>query len=227
MSYECKYCHHTFKKETTLASHACERKRRFQQEPEIGVQWGLQAYLKFYQTTQSSTRNKTYEDFVDSPYYTAFVRFGRHCHSIHCVNFANYTTWLLKNNKKIDQWCSEKFYSEWLFDYLRRESVKDALERSVQSMIDYMHEHPEYRNGYRDYFRLVNENRICYHITTGRISVWAVYNCQSGQEFLERLNQDQIANIMTFIDPDFWQSRFRDFPEDVEFTKKVLRLAGL
>lgn len=227
MSYECRYCQRSFKKETTLASHVCEKKRRFQQEQEIGVQWGFRSYLKFYQSTQSTTKSKTYEDFVNSPYYTAFVRFGRHCHSIYCVNFANYTQWLLKNNKKIDHWCSDTLYSEWLFDYLRRESVKDALERSIETMIDYMHEHPEYRNGYRDYFRLVNENRICYHISTGRISMWAVYNCQSGQEFLERLNEDQLTTVMSFIDPDFWRSRFRDFPEDVTFTKKILNLAGL
>ena len=225
-TYQCKSCQREFKRESTLTAHSCEPKRRFQQEHEIGVRWGLQAYLLFYATTQTG-RTRTYADFVDSPYYTAFVRFGRHCHSIHCVNFANYTSWLLKNNKKIDQWCSEKLYSEWLFDYLRRESVKDALERSVQTMMDYAHEHPEYRNGYQDYFRLVNENRVCYHIVTGRVSMWAVYNCASGQEFLERLNQHQLATIMHLVDPDFWQSRFRDFPEDAEFCKTVLKLAGL
>lgn len=226
MTYQCQYCEKSFVKESTLTSHACERKRRFQQEREIGVQWGFRAYLIFCETTQI-TKTKTYENFVNSPYYTAFVRFGRHCHSIHCINFANFTHWLLKNNKKLDQWCREEFYAAWLFDYLRRESVKDALERSVETMIDYMHEHPEYKNGYRDYFRLVNENRICFHITTGRISMWAVYNCVSGQEFLERLNEDQIATVISFIDPDYWQSRFRDFPEDVQFTRRVLDLAGL
>ena len=226
MSHKCRYCGRSFVRETTLSSHVCERKRRFQQEREIGVQWGLRAYVLFYQTTQSG-KARSYEDFVDSNYYTAFVRFGRHCHSIHCVNFANYTQWLLKNNKKIDHWCSDALYAEWLFDYLRRESVKDALERSMETMIDYMHEHPEYRNGYRDYFRLVNENRICYHLSTGRISMWAVYNCESGQEFLGRLTQDQITSIMTFIDPDFWQSKLRDFPDDVDFCRNVLKLAGL
>jgi len=226
MTYQCKYCKKSFTRETTLTSHVCERKRRFQQEREIGVQWGLQAYIIFYETTQNSTR-KTYEQFVDSSYYTAFVRFGRHCHSIHCPNFANFTRWLLKNNHKLDRWCQERYYSEWLFDYLRREPVQDALDRSMSMIIEYMAEHPEYRNGYRDYFRLVNENRVCYHITSGRLSAWVVYNCTSGQEFLERLNQDQVANVMTHIDPDYWRARFRDFPEDVKFTREVLSTAGL
>jgi len=227
MTYQCQYCNRSFVKESTLTHHACERKRRFQQEREIGVQWGLRAYIIFYTTTQSSHRTKSYADFVDSPYYTAFVRFGRHCHSIHCVNFEHYTRWLLKNNKKLDYWVSESFYNEWLQEYLRNENVQNALERSMQTILDYMHEHPEYRNGYRDYFRLANENRICYHISTGRVSVWMVYHAESGQDFLSRLNDDQVASIINFIDPTFWNSKFRDCPDDVEFVRGVLKTAGL
>lgn len=226
MSYQCRYCEKTFARESTLTSHVCERKRRFQQEREIGVQWGYQAYSLFYSTTQSG-KSRSYEQFVDSPYYTAFVRFGRHCHAIHCVNLANYTRWLLKNNRKIDAWCSDSYYTEWLQDYLRRENVQDALERSVQTMIDHVRENPSIRNGYRDYFRLVNENRICYHISTGRISPWAVFNSQSGQEFLSRLGDDQVATIINIIDPIFWERKFKEYTDDVKFVRDVLGQAGL
>lgn len=226
MTYQCKYCKKSFQRESTLTRHACERKRRFQQEREIGVQWGFQSYLIFYETTQSATR-KTYEQFVDSSYYTAFVRFGRHCHSIHCPNLANFTRWLLKNNRKLDQWASEANYSEWLVDFIKRESVQDALERSVQCMINYANEHPELRNGYRDYFRLVNENRICYHISTGRISPWCVFQSQSGQEFLDRLTEDQVKSIIDIVDPEYWKSKFRDCPDDVAFVKQVINQAHL
>ena len=226
MNYECKYCHKKFSKESTLTSHSCERKRRFQQEREIGVQWGFRAYLIFYEFTQSK-QSKTYEQFVDSAYYTAFVRFGRYCHSIHCINLVSFTRWLLKNNRKLDHWCSDTNYNEWLFDYVRRENVKDALERSIENMVNYVQEHPDIRNGFQDYFRLVNENRICYHIITGRISPWVIYNCESGKEFLERLHDEQIISIMNIIDPDFWKSTFCDLPDDVEFATKVLKLAKL
>lgn len=226
MTYQCQYCKKSYAKESTLVSHSCERKRRFQQEREIGVQWGLQSYIIFYETTQTAAR-KTYEQFVDSPYYTAFVRFGRHCHSVHCPNLANFTRWLLKNNRRLDQWCSEANYSEWLYDYIRRESTQDALERSIQTMNDYAHEHPELRNGYRDYFRLANENRICYHISTGRISPWVIFHSESGQAFLERLNEDQVAMIINLVDPAYWTARFRDLADDVGFASRVLKLAGL
>ena len=41
----CKYCNKEFRKESTLAAHLCESKRRWQQEKETGVQLGLRAYL--------------------------------------------------------------------------------------------------------------------------------------------------------------------------------------
>lgn len=226
MPFECQYCHKTYAKETTLTSHSCEPKRRHQQQNEIGVQWALQAYRIFYETTQSG-RKRDYQDFVASSYYTAFVKFGRYCHSVHCVNLAAYTRWLLKNNRPLDRWTSDTFYTSWLIEYLRKESVKDALERSMETMVDYMYQHPEYKNGYRDYFRLVNENRICYHITTGRISAWAVYNCDSGIDFLSRLNTDQVATVIEFIDPAHWQTKFKDLSDDVAFARQVLELGGL
>jgi hypothetical protein len=226
-AYTCRHCNKSFTKETTLISHMCEKKRRAQQEKEIGVQWGMQAYMKFYEVTQGSTKSKTYQDFASSSYYIAFVKYGRHCVDIKCTNFISYTTWLLKNNKKLDQWCHDKFYEEWLRDYAKKESVQDALERALKEMNEYAELHPELKNGYVDYFRYAGINGICHRISTGRISSWIVYNCESGIEFLSKLNQEQIAIIMPWIDPDHWHKRFKDNPQDVEWAKSILRAAGL
>jgi hypothetical protein len=226
-TYKCRYCDKEFRKESTLAAHLCEQKRRYQQEKETGVQWGLQAYLRFYEITQGSAKLKNYEDFVTSPYYSAFVRYGRHCVSIHAINHRSFTEWLLKNNKKLDQWCKDSFYEEWLHDYLVKENVQDALERALTEMQKYADSHPDLKNGYRDYFRYGNSNRVIYHISTGRISPWVVYNCTTGVEFLDSLSEEQIAMVMPWIDPDKWQRRFKDYPADVEWCKHILKEAGV
>jgi hypothetical protein len=225
-SYKCKYCERLFRKESTLAAHLCEPKRRWQQESETGVQFGLRAYLQFYETTQGSSKLKSYNDFVTSPYYTAFTKFGRYMVDIRCINSNSYTAWLLKNNKKIDHWCRDSFYEEWLSEYIKKEAVQDALERGLQTM-------EEYANGdsgladYSHYFKYGNHNRICYHITTGRISPWVIYNCNSGVQFLESINQEHLAIIISWIDPDYWNRKFKDFVADVEWCKHVLGEAGL
>jgi|TARA_R110000868_G_scaffold159298_1_gene388005 hypothetical protein len=226
MSYTCKYCNKTYRKESTLAAHLCEPKRRWQQEKETGVQFGLRTYLQFFETTQGSAKNKSYVDFIESPYYKAFVKFGRHCVGIKCINIQNYTQWLLKNNKKLDYWTKDVFYDEWMREYLKKEAVQDALERALKTMEDYA-SNGSGLAGYKDYFRYGNANRICHHISTGRISPWIVFNCVSGVDWLSTLGDDQISVILPWIDPDYWNRKFIDYMGDVEWTKHILTEAGL
>jgi len=223
----CKYCDKSFLKLSTLSVHLCEPKRRWQQESETGVQLGLRAYLRFYETTQGSARLKSYADFVASPYYNAFVKFGRYCQDIRCINFVNYLDWLLKNNKKIDHWCSDGLYTEWLPDYVKREAVSDALERALREMESYAESNTDLKGGFGDYFRYGNSNRICFHISTGRISPWVVFNCATGVEFLDSVTEEQIGMILPMIDPDSWQRRFREYLADVEWVRDILAKAGL
>lgn len=225
-SYKCRYCEKEFRKESTLTAHLCERKRRWQQEKETGVQFGLRAYLKFYESTQGSAKLKSYEDFVSSPYYNAFVRYGRHLVDIRAINSDSFTSWLLKNNKKLDLWCKDAFYDEWMLDYLRREAPQDALERALREMQDYA----DGNIGLADwshYFRYGNANRICYHITTGRVSPWVVFNCATGVDFLGGLGEEQVAMVLPYVDPDYWNRKFSDYVADAEWCKHVLKEAGL
>ena len=226
-TFKCKYCEKEFRKETTLVAHLCENKRRWQQEKETGVQWGLQSYLQFYETTQGSAKLKSYEDFVTSPYYNSFVRYGRYLVALRAINRRSHCEWLLKNNKKLDQWCKDSYYEEWLLEYLRKESVQDALERALKEMTEYAEAHPELKNGYVDYFRYGNVNRIVHHISTGRISPWVVYNCATGVEFLDKLLEDHIGIVMPYIDPDHWHRKLKDYMADVEWCKMILKEAGL
>ena len=224
-SYKCRYCEKEFRKESTLSAHLCEQKRRWQQEAETGVQFGLRAYLQFYETTQGSARLKSYEDFVNSPYYNAFVRYGRHLVAIRAINSNSFTTWLLNNNKKIDFWCKDSFYEEWLLEYLKRESPQDALERALREMEDYAGNSDI--ADFSHYFMYGNTNRICYHITTGRVSPWILYNCDTGIDFLNRLGEEHLAMVLVWIDPDYWGRKFKDYVADVEWCKHVLKTAGL
>ena len=215
----CKYCEKKFSRLSTLSVHLCENKRRHQQKNERGVQFGLQAYLRFYELTQGSAQFKTYDDFASSPYYGAFVKFGRYCVNVKCVNFLAFTDWLLKNNKKLDHWAKDSLYSEWLQAYVKKEAVQDALERSLLTMQEWADENSSQFN---HYFLYANANKVCYHISTGRISPWVIYNSATGVEWLERLNEEQIAIVIEWIDPDYWSRKFQDYLADTEWVKTVL-----
>ena len=223
MTYTCQYCRKDFARETSLAVHSCEPRRRRMEKDEAGVRLGFHAYLKFYELTQGSARLKTYDDFCDSPYYKAFVKFGRYCVDIRAVNPARFVEWVLKQNKKIDNWCRDTVYTEYLIDYLRVENVNDALARAMEFGIDWSEQsgHPA-----EDCLRYGNTNAMVYAVTAGRISPWIIYNCESGQRFLSELDATQIAMIWSYIDSDIWMKKFADYVADQEYVKEMLQKAG-
>jgi hypothetical protein len=223
MTYQCRYCEKTFQRENSLAVHVCEHKRRFQEQDETGVRLGLQAYLRFYEITQGSAKLKTFDDFARSPYYRAFVKFGRYCVAIRAVNTARFIDWVVRQNKKIDHWCRDTVYTEYLVEYLQTENVNDALARAIEFGISWSEEsgHPS-----EDCLRYGNTNAVIYAVTTGRISGWIVYNCESGQEFLQGLDNTQIAMVWPYIDSDVWMKKFNDHVADQEYAKDMLKKAG-
>ena len=222
--YVCKHCNRGFRKESTLLAHTCEPKRRAQQENEAGVKLGMTAYLRFYEITQGSAKLKTYADFCKSPYYNAFVKFGRHMVGIRAINTRGFIEHVIKNSKKIDYWCRDEVYQEFLSLHLRKENVKDALERSLNTMVEWAEENDSVFN---HYFLYASSNRIVHHITTGRISAWVIFNSASGIETMDKLNAEQIEIIYPSIEPDFWKRKFHDYQADTEWVKHILKEAGL
>ena len=219
----CKFCGKGFIKESTLSAHLCEPKRRNQQRDEVGVRLGFNAWIKFYELTQGSAKTKTYDDFADGPYYKAFVKFGRHLHGIRAINPAAFTEWIIKNNKKLDQWTKDTFYNEYLLSYLKRENPQDALERGIVEMQSWADEH---NSAVNHFFLYSSPARLCMMIANGRISPWLIYCSDSGLSALEKLNAEQIAMVYQWIDPEYWQRKLKDYAADAEWCKHVLKQAG-
>jgi hypothetical protein len=223
MKFECEFCKKTFAKETSIEVHMCEPKRRRHQQNDRGVQLGFQAYIKFYEHAQGSARLKTYNDFCESSYYRAFVKFGNYCVGAKVINPGQFMSWLLKNNKKIDRWASDQLYTEYLTWYVTIEHVDDALRRFVETSMSW---HEKTGHPAHDMLRYGNHNAVCYDITAGRISAWVIYNCDSGREFLSLISSEQLAMIWPYIDSDIWQKRFFSYAADQAFVSDALTKAG-
>lgn len=221
--YTCKYCSKEFMRESSLLVHVCEQKKRFQSQDDPAVKIGYQAYLKFYQITQGSARLKTYDDFARSSYYRAFVKFGRYTVSVRAINIIRFTEWLITNNKKLDHWCRDSLYNQYLLEYTRKENVNDALERAVNSAVRWSE---ETGTTVKDYLRYGNVNMLCYEICSGRVTAWSLYNCASGNEFLEKCSKEQLEMIWPWIDADVWAVKFKRYPADAEYCKSILKDLG-
>jgi len=223
VKHECEFCKRSFAKETTLFSHVCQYKHRWIERDKKGNRIGFQAWLQFYLRNSTGTKNRTVEEFIKSPYYNAFVKFGNHCVEINAVNISRFTDWLLKEQIKIDVWCTDTVYTKYLIDYTRNEDAFDAIARSIETSIK-LAEQENIQTS--DCLRYCNPNRICYAITTGKISPWLLYQSDSGTKFLSELNEDQVSMVISYISPEQWAIKFRRDPDMAKQVKELLKAGG-
>jgi hypothetical protein len=222
--FGCEFCKREFVRERTLISHLCEQKQRWQNKDQKGNRLGFQSWLQFYsKNSMSKKKNKTYEEFIKSPYYIAFVKFGNYSSDINVINVSRYVDWLLKENVKLDNWTADSTYTKFLIDYLRHEDPYDAIHRGVETCIklaeaDRIQPH--------DILRYGNSNRICLEITKGKISPWLLYQSISGVQFLDKLNADHVKIIHDYINPEQWALKFHREPELAKAINDTLRQAG-
>jgi hypothetical protein len=221
--YGCEFCGRNFLRESTVLKHICEYKHRWLEKDRLSNRLGFQAWLEFYKKNSASKKQKTYEEFIKSAYYTAFVKFGSYCVDINALNVSRFADWLVKNQIKIDTWTTDSIYTKYLIEYLRTEDPLDAIHRSVEATIELAAKETIQS---KDYLRYGNVNRICLEVTRGRISPWMLFQSKSGVDFMDRLDSMQVKIIIDYIDPEKWALKFHREPENVSTVKEILTAGG-
>ena len=222
--YKCEYCNSDFKRESTLAVHMCRQKKRHMQQTDKDVQLGYRTYQHFYKVSTNSKKDKSYTDFSASPYYSAFVKFGKYCIDVKVDSVESYTLWLIRNGVKLDKWTSDQNFNTWIKRRLKDETVERAVERSVLFIQRWAEEE---QSSWVDYFKDVHPNVAVQHIILGRISPWVLYGSQNAQNLLKRLNDEQVRLVVEYIEPDFWQVRMKRKEVDYNWVKNMMEKAGL
>ena len=218
----CKFCKKEFRREKTLFVHSCEQKRRWLQKGDTGPRIGLTAFQQFFKATQTG-KEKTNEDFVKSPYYTAFVKYGWYVHQIRAVNPTLFTTWLLNENIKLDWWTKDRYYEKYVIEFMKKEAPDDGIARTVKELNRWAKENDTELD---QFFKEASANKIANMISNGRLSPWFLFNCDQGVNILSEFNEDQITLAFKWIDPAFWEKKFKNNPDDVKWIKQLLGHSG-
>lgn len=221
--YSCEFCKREFVRESTVLKHICEYKHRWLEKDRQANRIGFQAFIQFYKKNSAAKKERTYEEFIKSAYYTAFVKFGMYCVSINAINIPRFLDWLIKNQIKIDTWNSDSVYTKFLIEYLRTEDPMDAMTRSVNTTMEMAEEQHVQIN---DVFRYGNKNKICHAITNGKISPWMLYHSDSGKQLLDSLDETQVRIVIDYINPELWAIKFKRNVDQVEQVKALLKKAG-
>ena len=222
--FGCEHCGRTFARESTVLTHVCEQKRRWDERDRPANRIAFDAWVQNQNRCFPSKKTNTQKEFQKSSFYTAFMKFGTYCTTAGVVNTGHYSTWLLKTGVPIDSWVSDRVYDQYLQEYIKLEDPMEAVKRSITTLLD-MCEEQNIRIG--DAFRLLSPNKLCYTITAGKISPWLLFNCLTGQTFLASLNEGQLELIIKYIDPNSWNPKFKRSATEVAEVKQLLASAGL
>jgi hypothetical protein len=223
LSYKCPYCGKSFAKEKTLVVHVCEPKRRHMSKNEKHVQLALLTYQRFYEISQKQ-RNKTFDEFAKSPYYNAFVKFGSFMSNANPIYPEKFIDFVIKSGVKLDHWCRDELYDTYLQELLKIEPADGAIQRTINTMMDWADNNEATWN---HYFNYCNLNRATHDIKEGKISPWLLLQSKSGKKMLKNMNDEQLAIVGDIINPQFWLSRFKKLPADVELVKEVISEAKI
>ena len=222
--YNCVHCGKSFMKEKTLVAHMCERKRRALQQTEKRVQAGFMAFNRFWQLTQNAKVPKTYDNFADSSYYNAFVKFGSFVNNVNPLYPDRFIDYVIKSGVKLDHWCRDELYDKYLFEILKVEPVESAVQRSITTMMEWADEHGA---EFCHYFNYVSLNKAVHDIRNGHISAWVVLNSSSGQTMIRNMSDEQLDMIAPAFDVPYWLRRFKEIPADVALVKEICREVGI
>lgn len=210
--------------EKTLVAHMCERKRRALQRDEKRVQAGYMAFNRFWQLTQNSKKAKSYDNFADSSYYNAFVRFGSFINNVNPIYPDKFIDYVIKSGVKLDHWCRDELYEQYLFDMIKVEPVESAVQRSLATMMDWADEHSA---NFAHYFLYVSLNKAVHDIRNGKVSPWVILNTQSGQTMVKKMSDEQLNMIAPAFDVPYWLRKFKEVPADVVLVKEICREVGI
>lgn len=220
----CKFCGTKFHRETTLATHMCVKKRRHMDINSSGSRFGFRAFQRFYTLTMNAKKLKTIDEFINSPYYIDFAKFGSHLDNLRPIYIEKYIDFVIMNGVALKDWTKDYVYYLYVEDLVKKEPASSALERSITEILEWSEKN---NTSFNDFFREVTANEAAHLIQTGRISPWVLYLSKTGNHLMSKFNDDHGKMIGRIIDPKDWMKKFKKDPDDVDYVESMLEQAGL
>ena len=209
----CEYCKQTFKTERTATVHMCDKKRRWMQKDMPESMAGFEAFDLFYRLGMQS-KPKTFEDFANSQYYSSFVKYGSYCINTHVIDAEAYTRWLIRNQAKLKDWPTDRMYTLFVKEHLKKETVERALERFV--------EHASKTSYFDTFWEDASGYVVADWVETGKISPWLLICSKRGQNTIERMNSEQIDRVAACIDAEYWARKRDQNPADAAWVSHII-----
>lgn len=225
MTYKCKFCKRDFVRESTLASHTCENKRRVFDKDLKQNRIAYQAWLLWRRLSLANIKtDKTYEEFATNKNYVGFMRLANYVIDLNIDKPENYVKFIVKNSVPIAKWTSDTVYEAFIKDKIKKETVERAIERSILNMKAWA---DSTGSNYTDYFLKVAPAIAVQDIRMGRISPWCTFATDQGGRLVDRLEEKQIQALLDYLDYKSWRAMVLRQRNDAEWVQQVFNEAEI
>lgn len=220
----CKFCKKGFSSEKVLISHMCRNKKRYADRDTTGARIGFGAFQRFYQLSMNGRTPKTIEDFIENSLYMSFVKFGRYIAEIKPASTELFIDFLILNGIKMNKWTNPETYEAFIVDWVRKEPVEKALERTILNISEWTTENEV---DISDFFGRVSTFKATHMIKWGQISPWVLYLANTSDELLARLSEEQYQMVSTMLDPVFWKKKISGDKESADYVTSIMQYSIL
>jgi len=210
---KCEYCGKDFKRESTLLAHTCEKKRRWLAKEFPETIAGFAAFDLFYRLSMQH-KPKEYKDFVDSQFFSAFVKYGSYCINTRVIDTEAYTRWLVRKQAKLKDWPTDRMYMLFVRDHVKKETVDRALERFV--------EHASKTSYFDTFWESAGGYVIADWVESGKISPWIVICSTRAQVALNAMNEECFNRVANAIDAGHWGKKTQQAPQDAAWVRHII-----
>jgi len=221
--HACGFCKRGFSSTRILSSHMCVKKQRNANQSNIASQHGLRLFQKFMQINTPTKTPKTFNDFIDSKYYTTFIKFARHLMDLRPVNRDRFVDFVFRTGIPDRDWCKDKTYEAYIIDLITKEPADAGLTRSIETMIKWGEEN---NLSYNEFFAKVAPAEGMHLVRMGKISPWVLY-LATGVSLFDRLSPEQAGIIVNIFDPDIWRAKFEIKKRECDEVRESLEDAGI
>ncbi len=225
MTYKCKYCGKDFVRESTLASHLCENKRRVLAKDLKQNRIAYQSWLLFRRLTIANVKHdKDYEEFATNKYFMGFMKLAKHIIDLNLEDPEGFVKYIIMNSVPMHKWQTALVYESYVKDRTKKETVERAIERSVLNMKAWGE---RTNNSWEDYFQKVSTPDADQDIRMGRISPWCTFATDQGSRLIDRLEPGQIQQLVEYIEPQSWRVKVKRHQQDANWVQHVFNKAEI
>ena len=221
--YECEYCGKKYVSESHYKKHECDEMLRARH---MKTPRGIAAY-EAYSTWMSAKgyANRGQQQFMDSKYFTSFVRFIQFAHRIALPAQDQFVKYMAKIDIQPKDWTSNLVYDHFIEEFDTLISPKDQASITVDTFFELAN---IFECDPDDVFLYLEANTLIKIVQAKKMSPWVLLFSPKFHWFMKNeMTREQRILLGQYVRADQWEATFLMQPDVVDDMKAYVRALGI